>query len=58
VVVLWGLLWGAVPLSSQVWLLSSSADQQEPASSNGVTTMQLSIAAGADLGGCWPTPPG
>jgi predicted MFS family arabinose efflux permease len=50
-VVLWGFVWGAVPLVSQVWLLSSAGEHQEPASSVGVTTMQIAIAGGAALGG-------
>ena len=49
--VVWGLIWGAVPLSSQVWFLSSAGEHQEPASSVGVTTMQIAIAGGAALGG-------
>jgi predicted MFS family arabinose efflux permease len=50
-VVVWGFVWGAIPLVSQVWLLSSAGSHQEPASSVGVTTMQIAIAAGAALGG-------
>lgn len=51
VLIVWGFIWGAVPLSSQVWFLSTAGDQQEPASSVGVTTMQIAIASGAALGG-------
>jgi predicted MFS family arabinose efflux permease len=51
VLVVWGFIWGAVPLSSQVWFLSSAGQHQEPASSVGVTTMQIAIAGGAALGG-------
>jgi predicted MFS family arabinose efflux permease len=51
VLIVWGFLWGAVPLSSQVWFLSTAGDHQEPASSVGVTTMQIAIAGGAALGG-------
>jgi predicted MFS family arabinose efflux permease len=49
--IVWGLIWGAVPVSSQVWFLSTAGDHQEPASSVGVTTMQIAIAGGAALGG-------
>jgi predicted MFS family arabinose efflux permease len=49
--IVWGFIWGAVPLSSQVWFLSTAGDHQEPASSVGVTTMQIAIAGGAALGG-------
>jgi predicted MFS family arabinose efflux permease len=49
--IVWGFIWGAVPLSSQVWFLSTAGDHQEPASSVGVTTMQIAIAAGSALGG-------
>ncbi len=48
------LLWGAVPLSSQLWLLSSSVGLPQPASPNGVATIHLSIAAGARLGALLP----
>jgi predicted MFS family arabinose efflux permease len=49
--IIWGFTWGAVPLSSQVWFLSTAGDHQEPASSVGVTTMQIAIAGGSALGG-------
>lgn len=50
-IIAWGLLWGVIPLATQVWLLRAAPDAQEPASALNVSTMQISIALGAALGG-------
>lgn len=50
-VVAWGLIWGVIPLAVQVWLLLAVPDAQEAASAVGVSTMQISIAAGSAVGG-------
>lgn len=49
--VLWGLLWGIVPLMLQTWLIASLPAAPEAASAVLVTTTQIAIALGALLGG-------
>ncbi|MFD5315894.1 hypothetical protein [Streptomyces sp. NPDC127098] len=51
VLVLWGLGYGAVPVSFQTWILGAAPDAGEAASSLFVSTFNLSIALGAFLGG-------
>ncbi|GAB2883306.1 MFS transporter [Streptomyces mayteni] len=51
VLVLWGLGYGAVPVSFQTWTLAAAPDTGEAASSLFVSTFNLSIALGALLGG-------
>lgn len=49
--VLWGLGYGAVPVTFQTWLLDAAPDAHEAASSLYVSTFNLSIALGALFGG-------
>jgi predicted MFS family arabinose efflux permease len=49
--VVWGLVWGALPLGTQTWMAGSSPSGSESALALFVTTIQLSIAAGSVLGG-------
>ncbi|PJE99519.1 MFS transporter [Streptomyces carminius] len=49
--VLWGLGYGAVPVTFQTWFLEAAPDATEAASSLYVSTFNLSIALGALLGG-------
>lgn len=50
-VVLWGLVWGIVPLAAQVWMLDAVPETQEAASAANVTNLQIALAAGSALGG-------
>lgn len=49
--VLWGLGYGAVPVTFQTWILDAAPDTIEAASSLYVSTFNLSIALGALFGG-------
>lgn len=49
--VLWGLGYGAVPVTFQTWILDAAPDTTEAASSLYVSTFNLSIALGALFGG-------
>ncbi|WP_062216926.1 MFS transporter [Streptomyces sp. NBRC 109706] len=49
--ILWGLGYGAVPVTFQTWILNAAPDAAEAASSLYVSTFNLSIALGALLGG-------
>ncbi|WP_418959252.1 MFS transporter [Streptomyces tritici] len=49
--VLWGLGYGAVPVTFQTWILDAAPDATEAASSLYVSTFNLSIALGALFGG-------
>ncbi|WP_338118082.1 MFS transporter [Streptomyces coryli] len=51
ILVLWGLGYGAVPVTFQTWILKSAPDDTEAASSLYVSAFNLSIALGALLGG-------
>ncbi|MCZ0982812.1 MFS transporter [Streptomyces diastatochromogenes] len=51
VLTLWGLGYGAVPVTFQTWILNAAPDHGEAASSLYVSTFNLSIALGALLGG-------
>lgn len=51
VLVLWGLGYGAVPVTLQTWILDAAPHTTEAASSLYVSTFNLSIALGALLGG-------
>ncbi|MFI2739513.1 MFS transporter [Streptomyces sp. NPDC018711] len=48
---LWGLGYGAVPVTFQTWILHAAPDATEAASSLYVSTFNLSIALGALFGG-------
>ncbi|MCK0089673.1 MFS transporter [Rhodococcus sp. F64268] len=48
---LWGLGYGAVPVTLQTWMFRSAPDAVEAASSLFVSAFNLSIAAGALIGG-------
>lgn len=49
--VVWGLVWGALPLGMQTWMSSASPSGSETGLALFVTTIQLAIAAGSVLGG-------
>lgn len=49
--VVWGLVWGALPLGMQTWMASASPAGSETGLALFVTTIQLAIAAGSVLGG-------
>ncbi|WP_144715284.1 MFS transporter [Curtobacterium pusillum] len=49
--VVWGLVWGALPLGMQTWMSSASPAGSETGLALFVTTIQLAIAAGSVLGG-------
>ncbi len=49
--VVWGLVWGALPLGMQTWMSTSSPAGSETGLALFVTTIQLAIAAGSVLGG-------
>ncbi|GAA3681434.1 MFS transporter [Nonomuraea antimicrobica] len=51
VLVLWGLGYGAVPVTFQTWILDAAPDAGEAASSLYVSTFNLAIAFGAFAGG-------
>lgn len=51
ILILWGLGYGAVPVSFQTWILDAAPDATEAASSLYVSTFNLSIALGALFGG-------
>ncbi|MCX5076762.1 MFS transporter [Streptomyces sp. NPDC054949] len=51
ILVLWGLGYGAVPVTFQTWILDAAPDATEAASSLYVSTFNLSIALGALFGG-------
>ena len=48
---LWGLVWGALPLSMQTWMSTAAPAAAEGGLALFVTTIQLSIAAGSVIGG-------
>ncbi|BCJ48502.1 MFS transporter [Actinoplanes ianthinogenes] len=49
--ILWGLAYGAVPVTLQTWILRSAPDAADAAGSLFVAVFNLSIAVGALLGG-------
>lgn len=49
--VVWGLVWGALPLGMQTWMSTASPAGSETGFALFVTTIQLAIAAGSVLGG-------
>jgi predicted MFS family arabinose efflux permease len=49
--IVWGLGYGAVPVTLQTWILNAAPDTTEAASSLYVSTFNLSIALGALAGG-------
>jgi predicted MFS family arabinose efflux permease len=49
--VVWGIVWGGLPLSMQTWMASASDSGSEGAFALFVTTIQLAIAAGSVVGG-------
>ncbi|MER6604265.1 MFS transporter [Streptomyces sp. CS149] len=51
ILVLWGLGYGAVPVTFQSWILDAAPDATEAATSLYVSAFNLSIALGALLGG-------
>lgn len=50
-VVAWGVIWGLIPLTAQVWMLRAMPHAQEAASAVNVSNMQISIAIGSAVGG-------
>ncbi|GGL95419.1 MFS transporter [Streptomyces fumigatiscleroticus] len=51
ILILWGLGYGAVPVTFQTWILDAASNATEPASSLYVSAFNLSIALGALFGG-------
>ncbi|MEV4397159.1 MFS transporter [Nonomuraea sp. NPDC049607] len=51
ILVVWGLAYGAVPVTFQTWILNAAPTATEAASSLYVSTFNLSIALGAFAGG-------
>ncbi|MDP9643110.1 putative MFS family arabinose efflux permease [Actinopolyspora lacussalsi] len=51
ILILWGLGYGAVPVTMQTWILTKAPDTTEAASSLYVSMFNLSIALGALFGG-------
>lgn len=49
--VVWGLVWGALPLGMQTWMSTASPAGSQTGLALFVTTIQLAIAAGSVLGG-------
>lgn len=49
--VIWGFVWGALPLAAQTWMASSSPSSSEGSLALFVTTIQIAIAAGSIIGG-------
>ncbi|KQO63708.1 MFS transporter [Curtobacterium sp. Leaf261] len=49
--VVWGLVWGALPLATQTWMTTATPGTSESGLALFVTTIQLSISAGSVLGG-------
>jgi len=49
--VVWGIVWGALPLAAQTWMAGASPSGVESGLALFVTTIQLAIAAGSVLGG-------
>ncbi|MET0806779.1 MAG: MFS transporter, partial [Lacisediminihabitans sp.] len=49
--VVWGIVWGALPLAAQTWMAGASSNGVESGLALFVTTIQLAIAAGSVLGG-------
>ncbi|QYI95997.1 MFS transporter [Curtobacterium flaccumfaciens pv. flaccumfaciens] len=49
--VVWGLVWGALPLGMQTWMSTASPAGSETGLALFVTTIQLALAAGSVLGG-------
>jgi predicted MFS family arabinose efflux permease len=47
----WGFVWGALPLGMQTWMSTASPGGSETGLALFVTTIQLAIAAGSVLGG-------
>jgi len=50
-VVVWGFVWGALPLALQTWMSTASPAGVETGLALFVTTLQLALAAGSVLGG-------
>ncbi len=49
--VVWGFMWGALPLGTQTWMAGASPSGAESGLALFVSTIQLSIAAGSTVGG-------
>jgi predicted MFS family arabinose efflux permease len=47
----WGFVWGALPLGTQTWMSTATPGSAESGLALFVTTIQLAIAAGSVLGG-------
>ncbi|WP_432570232.1 MFS transporter [Kineococcus sp. SYSU DK005] len=57
-VVVWGFVWGALPLALQTWMSTASPAGAETGLALFVTTIQLALAAGSVLGGAAVTSSG
>jgi predicted MFS family arabinose efflux permease len=49
--IVWGLVWGGLPLGTQTWMSAAAPGSSESAFALFVTTIQLALAAGSVLGG-------
>jgi predicted MFS family arabinose efflux permease len=49
--VVWGIVWGALPLGTQTWMATASTNGAESGLALFVSTIQLAIATGSILGG-------
>jgi len=49
--VLWGLVWGALPLGLQTWMSGAAPTASDGSLALFVTTIQLAIAGGSVVGG-------
>lgn len=49
--IVWGLVFGTVPVSVQTWIFKAAPDQTEPASALNTSVFNLAIALGALIGG-------
>lgn len=49
--VVWGLVWGGLPLGLQTWMISAMPERAEAGLAMFVTTIQVALAIGSTLGG-------
>ena len=51
VLVIWGFVWGALPLGLQTWMSQAAPGASDGSLAMFVTTIQLAISAGSIIGG-------
>lgn len=49
--VVWGLVWGGIPLSTQTWIVTSAPKEAEAGLALFISTIQIALAIGSVLGG-------